>query len=507
MTTRPQHAAPSVVVRHGRGPAGADHVLDELRRRVGPDRVRRFFCERSARVDVDDQGVRVVVPSAFMADALGRRFGSDLGAAASEVTGGRGVRFEVDAGAFGAESESQATAGRDASTPATQDRAAAPRRSGLRRGATQLRVDFSSFIVGASNRLAYSAATRVAQDPRHSGFSPLVLHGSCGVGKTLLLRCIVGEATKSQTPLRARYVTSEAFTNAYVSALRTGKVDDFRAEYRGLDLLCIDDVQFFCRKSHTQQELQHTLDAIGMTGAAVVLASDRHPRDIAGVAEGLRSRFLAGAAVEIGAPDRELMMELVRTFAARRGLIITEEAVALIAERAGKLGVAAGSPSARDIEGFLAQIDAIRTHASELCGPGGVVGLMLVRKALGLDGQHASSSRRRPITMEQIEARVCERLGIEGAELRGRGRHKRVVLGRALLTTLCRKLTTHSYPEIGRSIGRVNHSTVVTAHKRFEREVAGGKVVEVGLADDGLSYGELLDRLEAELGRAASERG
>ncbi|MEM9065223.1 MAG: DnaA/Hda family protein [Planctomycetota bacterium] len=482
------------------GPVNAsDQIHEALLEALGAERTRRYFGPDSANIEIDrDAGLRVLVPTTFLADALGRRFGTELASLAERLTQTDTVRFEVDASAFGDTHRAEPP------PPVSVAHAQTMGTKGRGKDASKLAAALDTFVVGRSNKLAFAAANRLAEQRGASGFSPLVIHGPCGVGKTHLLRGCAAKAKRTSPGVRTKYVTGEAFTNGFVSAMKTQKLDEFREVYRRLDLLCIDDVQFFGRKGHTQQELLHTLDAIGLDGAGVVLASDEHPRSLSDVTENLRSRFMSGAIVELPPPDRDLQRELVRSFSLRRGLVMTDDAIELVSERAAKLGVAAGSASVRDLEGLLAQLDAVRKLVPDLCATDGAIGLVLVRRALGIDSERASSQAiQRPVTLPQIEREVCRRLGISREELLGRGRHRRVVLGRALLTTLSRRMTTHSYPEIGRSLGRVNHSTVVTAHKRFEREAKEGKLVEVGTADDGLTYGELVERIEGDLSRAA----
>ena len=166
--------------------------------------------------------------------------------------------------------------------------------------------------------------------------------------------------------------------------MRSGKIEAFRKAYRKLDLLCLDDVHFVASKEGTQAELLHTFDAIGQSGARVALASDEHPRQIAKLHERLVSRFLAGAVVKVDAPDPDLRERLVRRLALKRGLELEEASARLIAEHASTL--AGGAPSVRELDGLLIQIEAVSRLLPEFSTGGGSVGVIAVRKALGVGG-------------------------------------------------------------------------------------------------------------------------
>lgn len=344
------------------------------------------------------------------------------------------------------------------------------------------RFTFDSFLVGKSNRLAHAAVTRIAE---HDGYvAPVFLHGPCGLGKTHLLQAAVCRFLQLRPDACVRYTTGEAFTNEFVAAIKANKIDAFRKAYRRVDLLAIDDVHFFAGKEATQAEILHTFDAVGMEGARLIIASDEHPKDIAKLSERLLSRFMGGIVVKVDAPDRELRERLVRQLAQKRGLRFEEAALSIIVDRTersiGSMGGFGGS--VRELEGLMNQIDAVHRLIPELTSENGVVGAMLVRKALGLSAEEAdrpqdaapSGRPRRPIAGDVVLGEVCKALHVEISEVFGKGRHPRVVLARALTAYLCRTLTTLSFPEIARIMGRDNHSTVITAHKRFEQQMAQG---------------------------------
>lgn len=285
--------------------------------------------------------------------------------------------------------------------------------------------------------------------------------------------------------------------NAFVAALRAGDMSSFRTAYRGLDLLCIDDMHFLSNKTQTQNELLHTFDTINFDGARVVLASDEHPRDIAQFGKALASRFVSGAVIRLDPPDDDLRVSLVRELALRRGLPLENAAVEMIAGQSADLK----DPSVRAIEGMITQVEAVYHLLPDLCGPGGRIGLGVVGRALGMSasGRSARTRLRRPIRLNQILDEVCRSLDIEPADVLGRGRHRRVVLARAMTTLLARRITTCSFPEIARGLGRPSHSTVVTAHQRILSQLKAGELVRVGARFDGATIEEVVDRLESSI--------
>ncbi|MDX2131931.1 MAG: DnaA/Hda family protein [Planctomycetota bacterium] len=445
------------------GGDGVGPILERLSREVGAAQFERYF-QGQARVSLADGHLRVTVPSGFLAELLNRRFGEQIRRAANGCA--QGVEFKVDRAAFEAASRAQA-------------RPVAPRATPIVRAPETSRYRFDTFLVGRSNRLAFSACQRVAEDD--ASVPPIFLHGSCGLGKTHLLRACASRFLERRPGATVRYTTGEQFTNEFIQAVRAGKIDSFRRVYRRVDLLCLDEVNFFSNKDATQAELLHTLDAVGIDGARLVLASDEHPKEIAKLSERLVSRFMAGAVVKLDLPDPELRSRLVRHLADRRGLALDEGAADLVAERSarsmGSLGGFGGS--VREIEGLLNQIDAVARLLPELGRHDGCIGVMLVRKALGLDEANAptpaspSPARlRRPVTAETIIGEICRELGVDLHDFMGKGRHKRVVLARSLVASISRRLTTMSFPEIARAMGRSNHSTVITAQKRLDKQVA-----------------------------------
>ncbi len=496
-----------------------DRILDRFSQSIGKGRFLRYFGDALV-VEHTTDDVCVTTANSFLADLLGRRFASDLRQAITDELreSDISVRIEIDPGAFeqprtlepgrspdasGAQGATEATPhrsgwGKDSvAVPPPATDSPSPGRHPHRRSKkgtarTLMRLRrLEDFVVGSSNRLAYHAATKLIEPPTISvGFNVLFIHGECGLGKTHLLQGLVQRMREARPGARVRYTTGEAFTNAFVHAVCNNKLNEFQQANRKLDLLCIDDVHFLSRKNATQAEFLHTFDAMGLDGARVALASDEHPSRIRDLSKELISRFVAGMIVELVAPDAQTRIEIARLLASRQNLPVDEEGLRAIGSRC--------SDSVREIEGAITQLDALRRFTPELRER--VVTRSIVERALGV----ASASRpMKPIRAEAIAHHVCQTLSVDISDVLGRSRHKRVVLARSLTAYLTRELTTLSFPEIARAMGRPNHSTIVTAHRRVQNQITCGAACDSGPDLEGVSVSDLARRMQRDIVRAA----
>jgi len=467
----PEAHAPGARAKAPGGQRGADPaaaaesnvntLLRSLAREVGEDHFERYFLGQT-RLLLDGGVLVVTVASGFLSQLIERRFSDAL----RRVTGASVVRFNVDRSVF---------TPRELREPRTGE--ASPGRPAMPAPA---KYGLDDFIVGSANRLAYAAVRRLVEGDTPG--APTFIHGACGLGKTHLLQGAVSLFQRLHPRGQVRYVTGEQFTNDFLAALKGNRVDGFRKQYRSCELLCVDDVHFLSNKDATQSELLHTFDAAGLGGARILIASDEHPREIAKMSERLLSRFLSGAVAKLETPDPALRRQLVAHMARRRGLALCDEAADLLCQRSARaIGTLGGfGGSVREIEGLVNQVDAVWRLLGGAEESGGAVSAGAVRRALGLEEQRASSLARpgslashprRPIPVQTIVDHVCRTLGVDMSEFGGAGRHKRVVLARALAAHLARLLTTQSFPEIARAMGRTNHSTVITAQRRLQRQL------------------------------------
>jgi len=464
---------------------------------IGESRYSRYFRD-DTRFDVSSDTLRIRVKERFYAEWIGNKFGDQLRSAAREATGNEraDVDIVVDPEVFGVESDETA----ESSAPAIEQavdrpaRVTTPMRSRNPRWKNPpLKGTLDDFIVGTCNRLAYQAAQRVAKGDRSVDFSMLFLHGECGVGKTHLLQGIVNGFRRNKPGARVRYVTGEAFTNRYISAIRKGRMSQFRDAYRDLDLLCIDDIHFISGKDSTQSECLHTLDDLDLQGARIVLASDEHPRRIAKLDHRLMSRLLSGMIVGVDRPDEQTRRRMIQRITSSRALSLEPAALGLLAERC--------EGSARDIIGAVTRIEALIKLMPETVRPGGEISPAIIHRALG---EVSMSRPTRPIKVAEIARTVCAELLVDLSDVLGPSRHKRVVLARSATAHLSRLLTTQSFPEIATQLSRTNHSTIVTACQRVERQMAAGEHVDDPRTGERTPLAEIIERLRAAVLRESS---
>jgi chromosomal replication initiator protein len=472
-------------------------IETRLATRLGSHRYRMWFQEHAV-LAIEAETLVVRVGSRFAAEWIERNFAEELNNAATLAAGVKGVRIVADdrAPEMAAEpptSTSGARQGPGAATTGGNANTAAPATA---RGATNGSAPaiahawrkFDDFVVGASNRVGFEAARRLADDTL-GGIRSILLHGGCGVGKTHLLQALCAERKRHFAHERVRYTTGEQFTNEYIHAVRGGDVETFRTRVRKLDLLAIDDVHFLSNKGATQTEFLHTIDAIGLAGARVAIVTDAHPRALASFSEALVSRLLGGMVVQVDPPDRQTRETLVVRLAAARGLEIDSVAVSAVTDRI--LG------SVREIEGALARI-----AAAMLVEDASSAGLALVERALAT-GAHMG--RGAPPRIGSIVDAACDALGVGRDEITSNGRHRRVVLARGVVVHLAREMTTMSYPEIARHLGRTAHSTAHAASERVTQMLQSGHQLRPGDCPCGArSVRELVETVRRSAERAGN---
>lgn len=463
-------------------------VLNQLREHCGQDRVNRYFTEDQAVVSVVGNTLDIAVPAKFHKDIFEKLFAKRLREIVSEIAPERTpvVSIRIDTAQF----EDKIDPDAPFDPPAIKAKAKPSQALARARSAKKVfdeRYDLDRYVVGDSNQMAFDAAHQIANLDGDPAFSRLFLHSECGLGKTHLLRGIARRVLAQNPQARVRYVPAEAFTNEYIASVQAGNVDSFRKRYRGLDLLCLDDIHFLSRKNATQTELLHTFDAIDIGGSRLVLASDGHPSQIEALSKGLVNRFLSGMVVQVHTPDIALRKRLICELSTRRGLRLEETAVHRLAE-----DPASGSWSVRELEGALTRITATAGVITDRT-PEGKIPSHIIERALSALGR-AGTAPTQAIRFDNVRDAVCQVLEVEHKDLGASGRHKRVVMARALITMLCKKTTTLSYPEIARKMGKTNHSTVITAHQRISRQM--GDTVSLGLMLDGMTIDQLADTIE-----------
>lgn len=478
--------------RHAQTPGRDDDLGRRLRGRlsesVGADRVARLLGSRTA-IRCTEAGVEVCVPDRFSAEMVERSLGDALRRSANEILPGRSVGVRVDeAAAPSADPAAPADPARDRrrSTPARETSgAAAPRRP-------TAKPPVPEFIVGHANRVAHEAVRRAACEADAPDL--VFIHGPCGVGKTHLVRHAAAMARRARRDARIRVTSGELFISGYVNAIQNNTVAEFQKRHRKLDLLVIDDVHVIAGKEGTQQELVRTLNDLHLTGARVILASDAHPRDIARMQAALSSRLVSGVVAPIARPDADLVRRLVPALAKRRGITLDPKGLEILVQRITEDPAA----TVRDIEGTLTQIQAMANLLDR--DRGLFLSADHVRQAVEMRAGDRAGIRPGPVGIDKIIDTVCRELAVTRDDLGGKGRAKKVVLARELIVHLGKLHTGRSYPELAMAIGRPNHSTVITAHQRFQSRLKTEEPIAVNAAFDGTTAGELTTRMERAMG-------
>src|SRR6266571_305323 len=313
------------------------------------------------------------------------------------------------------------------------------------------RYTFDAFIVGNSNRLAHAASLAVAEAPGES-YNPLFLYGGVGLGKTHLLHAIGHQGV--QTGLAVLYVSSEQFTNEIINAIRYRTTEEFRAKYRSVDILLVDDIQFIAGKESTEEEFFHTFNSLHEMSKQIVICSDRPPKAIVSLEERLRSRFEWGLIADIQPPDLETRMAILRVKADLLHYRVPNDVIAYIAGRV--------QTNIRELEGCLNRLMAYQQlHRTDLT-------IDVARTAMSSLG---NDSRESNLNIRQIAQAVAEYYHISLEGMCGKQRDKHIVMPRQVAMYLMRLETKVSLFEIGQLFGGRDHSTVLHACEKIEQAV------------------------------------
>jgi chromosomal replication initiator protein len=342
--------------------------------------------------------------------------------------------------------------------PATQAVGGAPPARSFTGAAFNPRYTFDQFVIGDANRLAHAAALAVAEMPGLA-YNPLFICGPPGLGKTHLLHSIANYVNEHGDGLSVLYTTAEMFTDQFVGALHTGAWNAFKAAYRGVDVLLVDDVQFLQSKARTEQEFFHTFNALYGTGAQLVLTSDRLPRDLDALEDRLRERFEAGLVTDVRPPDLVTRTTILRKRVQQDDVACVEPAaVDLIADRV--------HTNIRALEGALIRVVAF----------GSLTGRDVTEDLAAevLDGLYPSLKPRRR-SVEEIQERTCEAFGLSMDDLLSTSRAAPVAWPRQVAMYLARELTDQTLPAIGRAFGGRNHTTVMHACRRTAQRIAADR--------------------------------
>ena len=311
---------------------------------------------------------------------------------------------------------------------------------------------FETFVVGSNNRLAHAAAIAVADKPGES-YNPLFLYGGVGLGKTHLMHAIGNRILQNNRYAKILYVTSEKFTNQMINAIKDNKNEVFRNKYRTIDVLLIDDIQFIAGKERVQEEFFHTFNALYEDKKQIIISSDKPPREIQFLEDRLKSRFEWGLLADIGCPDYETRLAILRKKAQEEKIVVDDNILANIANKIDS--------NIRELEGVFNKIIA---RASLTHSP---ITIELTENTIN----EFKAASEKVLSATFVQETVAKYFNINKDDLSSNKRSNEIAFPRQIAMFLCREVANMSYPKIGEEFGNRDHSTVMHACKKIEQEI------------------------------------
>ena len=324
---------------------------------------------------------------------------------------------------------------------------------------------FDRFIVGNSNKFAYAAAKAVAEHPGGQDYNPLFIYGNSGLGKTHLLYAIGQSIDERDHNKKIAYVKGDDFTNRLVNSLQARKMKEFREEFRNVDLLLVDDIQFIAGKESTQEEFFHTFNSIYEAGHQIVITSDRPPLEMSLLDDRLRTRFEGGVMADIQPPDYETRMVIIRNKASQLGLLLSDEAVQYIANNI--------TANIRQLEGVIKKLTAYKEILNE------VITTESVKRAI----EDVIRTGTDIPTPGKIIKETARYYSIKEDEIKGLSRSKAISEARQVAMYLMRSLTNLSLKDIGEQFDNRNHTTVLSSIRKIEEMIKTDSTMTAKIRD------------------------
>ena len=403
----------------------------------------------------DSATLVLAVPNRFILEMVRERFAARIQRLASEA-GNREIAVKLVL----ARAVAQDAAGR-AAPPAAPRPGAAPAPVAPDRARLNRNFNFDNFVTGKANQLARAAAIQVAENPGIS-YNPLFIYGGVGLGKTHLVQAIGNQLAAQRPQARIRYIHAEQYVSDVVRAYQQKSFEEFKRYYHSLDLLLIDDIQFFSNKDRTQEEFFYAFNALVEAQKQIVITCDTYPKEIVGMQERLISRFGWGLTVAIEPPELEMRVAIVLKKAEAAALTLAEDIAFFIAKHIRS--------NVRELEGALKKVLAFARFT------GRELSLELAREALR-DILHVAN---RQINVEGIQKTVAEYFKIKVSDMHSKRRNRNVARPRQVAMALAKDLTQMSLPEIGEAFGNRDHTTVLHAC----RTIASLRKKDIGLNRD-----------------------
>ncbi len=387
---------------------------------------------------------KIAVPNQFVADWIQNHFSELINEAFTEVLGGQYEAVYVIASQRSCQDQTSLELKNNDNGHEQAEESSLKRTSANKCNLSD-RYDFDSLVVGDFNQFACAAAMAVADAPGLTRYNPLFIYGGTGLGKTHIVQAIGKRILNNFASKRIIYATSEKFTSDFISSISSRTVSDFTRVYRDVDVLIIDDIQFFTGKESTQEQFFHTFNTLHHFGKQIVLTSDRPPREIRGLEERLLSRFSGGLVTDLQAPDLENRTAILYKKLDSEATILPDNVIRFIADKI--------STNIRELEGALIRLLA---YASLKGVP---LNLELAQKVL----VENFSSRRKDFTIEAIQKKTAETFHIDPQMMKAKKKTSDIVLARQVAMYLSRSLTGSSLKVIGSAFGGRDHSTVIHA--------------------------------------------
>ncbi len=417
------------------------NILDKLEQNINAQSFRTWFSETKL-VDMTDQSLMVRVPTQFAANYLNQNYANALGEISFALYNRRyAVKFVID--------PPTAPGARSADAPAYSSNRVVMN--------TKLneRFNFEQFVVGNNNNFAFSAARAVAEAPGYT-YNPLFIYGESGMGKTHLMQAVGNFLLKEGRNCSIHYVTTEDFTNEMIESIRGGKMTDFRAKFRKVDLLLVDDIHFLSKKEGTQEEFFHTFNALFDNRKQIIITSDRPPKDIPDLENRLVTRFESGLLCDLKNPDFETRVAILRKKAEPENISLADDVFSFIAKSI--------TSSVRALEGSLIRILAYASYNK--LNPEDI-DVPTVENILS----DMISEVRKDITLDTITRQVCAAYGITLAMIVDKTRRPQVSFPRQVAMYLANLLIPQlSLKDIAEYYKRKDHSTVIHAKRMIENQ-------------------------------------
>src|SRR5579871_991678 len=433
-----------------------DRCLESLKKDLNRQSFETWFKPTKASL-AENRTLKVQVPNEFFRDWIRDHYQPQIQKALKSLHPEQlEIQFEIESGPSESGNPSTSAALSSTETQLTVEIVEKPRltmptptkTSGDSEFILNGKFNFESFVVGNSNRFAHAACLAVAESPARS-YNPLFIYGGVGLGKTHLLQAIGNFVVEQNPDIKVLYISSEKFMNDFIQSIQAGRQQDFRNKYRTVDVLLIDDIQFWEGKEATQEEFFHTFNVLYEAQKQIVATSDSHPKEIK-LEERLKNRFEMGLITDIQEPDLETRIAILRKKAESEGILVPNEVTAFIANHA--------KANIRELEGSMLRVIAFASLTRQ------EISLEMVKEVL----KDSLPNEERRISVDAIQRVVAERYNCKYSDMKSKKRTKQIAFPRQIAMFLSRELTAHSLSEIGAAFGGKDHTTIIHAYEKIE---------------------------------------